>query len=772
MNDQLIAALRATLSPNATERCAAEAALLDAGSREGFCIALVHISLHQNGVIDVGTRQLAAVVLRRTIQERWASEEAVAPGGNSLTSISDVEKAEIRALLPSGLSDPDSKIQMAIGMVIAEIGRHDYPDKWPELLPGLVQAVHANESALLVAGAIKCLGMLAEDLSETQVVSTSGTVLPQLLSLMTTAVTDTSPEVVSLKRRALLIFKAMLDSFEVLYYQEPSVQNIISEIMPSWMGALASILKRPISSDDAGDVALKFDALSCLCRISRSFVRESLGRMPETLNATWQLFVDLLPVYHANVVLGDGSAEVREEEPGLDTVELSDLVSELFEYILTLVGSRRCSGMIKPAFEQLAYLSIGYIQATNSDIERWSNDINSYLGDESEFWCPRASGELLLDEVASSKQGLEAISNALDKRLGDVQTSRSRHDPEWWRLREAVLLGLGYVADQVMERHRTHAAVPPLLQPERIASMILQEDIKADVPSSVAGRALWTLARYAEALSPAARAAALAQVAPAFSPENSALVQAGACQALAQLCKGARAEDIRSVSSHAFVGLCHLLEGADEEGLHLVLETLTVLTKADAAGAAQASSQMVSMAFKVWMDNVIDPLIGQDAEELLRAMADTPSCLSTLHAQCLPSLCEVVGAPGQHPTILVSGCLDLLTTLLTPSASDSARAIEQMSAISAISLLASSDDEEVVASATALVRTMLQVSGAGALEWFGSSHDTQDGLMTVLHSIQQILTNSSLNDRARRNVGGLILELLRHAASITVRLQL
>jgi hypothetical protein len=51
------------------------------------------------------------------------------------------EKAQIRAALPAGLHDPDSKIRTAIAMAIAAVANWDWPQDWPGLLENIVTSI-------------------------------------------------------------------------------------------------------------------------------------------------------------------------------------------------------------------------------------------------------------------------------------------------------------------------------------------------------------------------------------------------------------------------------------------------------------------------------------------------------------------------------------------------------------------------------------------------------------------------------------------------------
>lgn len=143
VNQELVSCLEATLNPDATIRHHAEYMLQQGSKQEGFAMGLLSIS--QAAQLPLGIRQLAAVLLRQHIKHHW-SQDTVQEGKPCVT---EAEKNQIRAMLPAGLADPNSRMQMAVGMAIAEITKWDDQSQWPQLLPGLVQAIHTKTNSHL-----------------------------------------------------------------------------------------------------------------------------------------------------------------------------------------------------------------------------------------------------------------------------------------------------------------------------------------------------------------------------------------------------------------------------------------------------------------------------------------------------------------------------------------------------------------------------------------------------------------------------------------------
>ena len=75
--------------------------------------------------------------------------------------LSDVDKLVVRSkLIECLLSEPDKSIRDLMAETIHSIAIHDYPEKWPELLPQLLQAISLNADptqALTVHNALLAL---------------------------------------------------------------------------------------------------------------------------------------------------------------------------------------------------------------------------------------------------------------------------------------------------------------------------------------------------------------------------------------------------------------------------------------------------------------------------------------------------------------------------------------------------------------------------------------------------------------------------------------
>lgn len=62
---------------------------------------------------------------------------------------SEADKQQIRAALPAGLMDPDSKIRTAVAMAIAAVVSWDWPQAWPGIMEFIVNSIKDRKDANL-----------------------------------------------------------------------------------------------------------------------------------------------------------------------------------------------------------------------------------------------------------------------------------------------------------------------------------------------------------------------------------------------------------------------------------------------------------------------------------------------------------------------------------------------------------------------------------------------------------------------------------------------
>ena len=778
MEDQIAQALVASMSADETTRVNAETQLTQGGTQLGFGLALTRVALNQQ--TPYGTRQLAAVVLKKYIKEHWQEGE----GRFFPPQTSDEEKAAIRELLPVGLSDPIGKIRTACGMAIATVCTWDWPHAWPALTGLLIGALRDRASEDAVNGALRCLAMIAGDLEETQVAETVPVLFPELLALV-----DAPAASLGVKRRALAVMHGVLVTLGMMSgARQRAVRDLMAPLLPGWIDAFARIVDpaRPPGFRDAARCGLVLETLRCLTQVTQYFSKTAGEALLVPLGRAAALFHAMAPAYRAGFVeAAEGGEETVLDSDG-ETLSLETVTSQIVELIMTLVEHPRLSATLANALDDTVYQAIGYMCMTAAQEEAWRDDPSQYVADEDDdVSTARAVCGMLLNELCDRFEGaaLEALSSAARRRLAESEAARAQGNPHWWKAREATMLAVGVVADFAVEadaaaKEKGAAAggAPGAFDVNAFLVSVLDRELAEGAANEHAGnaflrgRALWVAAKLAPAAPASAAAAVLRAAVGSLAPSAEAPLRVGACRALAQYVPAAPKEALRPLLGPMYQGLGGLLEAHerarqaqsekaqsaggnpptssfpgdddDDDSLHLVLEAMLVVVKADDEAAAAWSHALAPATLRLWSARVADPLLSATARDVLEALANVPACLPSLLELAVPTLAGVARAPEAQPPMLVESALDVLCVLLRPApcGGEEARACHAACFGAVARLAATSDDVGVLQSAAECLRAFLRAGGEASLRWGADGAGNGDVLRAYLDAAARLLS--------------------------------
>lgn len=633
--------------------------------------------------------------------------------------------------------------------------------------------------------------MFVDELGEDQILIIAPSLVPELLSIANSS----SGHSAFLRRRALSIFRTIIESLELaasLKEFKNDAVRFVGQIAGPWMTELAKIVSKPAQGETGSGWGLKEAALSVLVRLTSSFGKLCAPYLPVVLTATWSMLTTSLPIYIQVAVRGgdddyDNEAdEVGDADEG-PSPTIESAISQLLEFILTVACNRRFAPLIKGSLNELVYIALGYTPLTVDQVGTWVQDAGAFMADEeADFGSVRVSVDMLLNELIEvyEDDALSAILVAVPKKLEEAMGVRSTGDGEWWKLREGVLGALGSISDTLLDiiisdgRGKVGKDIMALLQ--AVLQSIIQDELTSTPavaahqqqhqppPPLLVGRALWTAARLHSVVPEEHRQALLQASAAALStPDIPASVHVCACKSIAKLIGSVPQSALESSRTIVFSSLAAMLRTASEDTVHLVLEALRAVVMIDQQGAVQFESGITEPVLTLWANNITDPLISEDARDVLEALAKVPACLPHLQSRALPSLAQLVSTPSNAISVdnvsLVTGAIELLTILLVHSPAEAAAAIHGAVTSPILSLALTSGDEAIIEAGSSYLRTVMQVGGASVLNWQGV--DPGQIVESMLMVVRRLL-EPSLGDFASSKVGGLLMELIRCAGPL------
>ncbi|KAH6797889.1 ARM repeat superfamily protein [Perilla frutescens var. hirtella] len=662
-----------------------------------------------------------AVLLKQYIKKHWNEDEE----GFEHPVVASNEKASIRGLLLASLDDPNKKICTAVSVAVSIIAQYDWPEDWLELVPFLLSLINDQTKLNAVHGALRCLALLTSDMDDKMVPKIVPVLFPCLHTIVSSPQTETS---------ALML---------------PMLQP--------WMEQFSSILKLPVPSEDPDDWSIRMEVLKCLNQFIQNFPSIVENHFVVIVGPLWHTFVSSLKVYERSSIEGvEDSYDGRYDSDGAEK-SLESFVIQLFEFLLTVVGSPKFVKVIMNNVKELVYYTIGFLQMTEQQVHTWSLDANQYVADEDDntYNC-RVSGALLLEEIITScgMDGVDAVIDSIRNRISESQHQKENGISGWWRLREATLFALASVSEQLLQVEVSAPTVGSMLE------QILTDDMATGVHDYpfLHARLFSSVAKLSSVMNDQVTEHFLYAAIKTVGMDVPPPVKVGACRALSQLLPDATRGIIQNHALDLFSSLVDLLKNASEETMHLVLETLQATIKAGHEISASIEPVISPIILNMWASHVSDPFISIDALEVLEAIKNSPGCIHPLVSRVLPYIGPILSNPQQQPEGLVAGSLDLVTMLVKNSPSDVVKAAYQVSFESVVRLVLQSNDHGEMQNATQCLAALVAGGKQDMLAWCGDPGFTMRSLLDVASR----LLDPDLESSGSLFVGSYILQLILH----------
>ncbi|XP_073131458.1 uncharacterized protein [Henckelia pumila] len=774
----LISCLNASLDPDHQVRTFAETSLQQVSSQSGFGVALASIAANRN--LSFGLRQISSVLLKQYIKKHWSEDEE----GFEHPVVSSDEKSSIRGILLSLLDDPHKKICTAVSVAVSTIAQYDWPDDWPDLAPFLLSLINDQSKLNAVHGAIRCLALISSDMDDKMVPKLIPVLFPCLLTIVS------SPQIYDkcLRSKALSIVyncTSVLGVLSGVYKMETSA--LLLPMLQPWMEQFSSILKHPVPSEDPDDWSIRMEVLKCLNQFVQYFPAIADTHFTVIVGPLWHTFVTSLGVYERSSIEGvEDSYDGRYDSDGSEK-SLESFVIQLFEFLLTIVGSPKFVRVVMNNVKELVYYTIGFLQITEQQIHTWSLDANEYVADEDDntyscrvsvksalhlvlfrsccvAWSLKSGkshllGALLLEEIIAScgTEGLNAVIDSLKRRINESQQQKDTGTPGWWKLREATLFALGSVSEQLLQ---TEANGPAL---QNMMEQILIDDVATGVHvyPFLYARLFTSVAKFSSVMNQQVTEHFLYAAIKTVGMDVPPPVKVGACRALSELLPDSSGGILQPHALDLFSSLIDLLKNASDETMHLVLETLQAAVKAGDGILASIEPVISPIILNMWASHVSNPFIIIDALEVLEAIKNATGCIHPLVSRVLPYIIPVLSNPHQQPEGLVAAALDLVTMLVKNAPIDVVKAVHLVSFDPVVSIVLQSNDHSEMQNATQCLAALVSGGKQDLLAWSGDP----GFIMKSLLDVASRLLDPDLESSGSLFVGSYILQLVLHLPS-------
>lgn len=758
----LLQCLTKTIDP--IEQRVGEQQLAQLSTEKGFGVVLS--SLCSNPQVPGAYRQLAGVVLRQYVEKHWddGTESFVEP------LASDEDKASIRSVLPKLLGDADTKIQTAASMAIAAIASVDYPEQWPNLVDLLIAAINSDNNPILVQGGLRCLVLFAEEITDQQLKHVIPHLFPALLRALANGSYPTRA-----RMRAVTVYRICTQSLYTLSAGDAEseeddddlklwrqFQALLNPTLPMWLQAFQSVLDPSSRQEGFG---LRLECIRTLKTLCLHFPKLIEPHINVFMDACWTLLQQCYPMYEKGIIQGeDTSADELYDEEG-EAMGLTAFVCEIFEFFTQIVEMPPAvQHRLLQAMSDLLVAAVRYMQMTHEDIVSWEEDPNEYIAFEEDFVqaiSVRVGGHKLftrvLDVFGHGEGAVESALKAVQQCFQESEQQRSANQEHWWKLKEAAMFALGFIADELGEEENK------LDLTQLVATTLIPEMGNNGQAPYIRARAIWCVSHFppvfekegAKQLGQTVLRASLA----ALQPSEVLPVRMAAAKAIGVLSASLDKEEVAPYVPNALPLMCELLQHATAETLHLSLDTLVVIVGLNHEATQAVCGELVPLLLRTWSMNAADHIVTEGIVEIMETMAGVPACCNRVQELALPTVLNILNSQQQHYSGTIEAAVDLLASLL--KASEKLNVVPHASFLNdvlplVLNTVLASDDTSVLESGTLLLTHYVRILPGPVAQ--ASFRGTP--VLAVLCDTVSKLLSPELSDAAARAVGGLVTQMV------------
>ncbi|KNC84613.1 hypothetical protein SARC_03180 [Sphaeroforma arctica JP610] len=420
--------LQNTLSPDQNVRVVAEQTIEQASKSQNYSLLLLKIVSEDTHELHL--RVAAAVTFKNFIKKNWEIDGQV-------NKIADQDRLTIKTHIVDLMLKMPSQLQAQLSEAVSLIGKHDFPDAWPELLPSLVAKLDNNDVSV-INGVLRTASSLFNrytyEFKSDELWTEINIALKQFaqpLTDITAKMISILPQNASNRDTLTTVFSLLhsaLDIFYSLNYQD--LPEFFEDNMDQWMLIHHTLLvyDNPLvrsDSDDRPGPLEKTMAKACdnVALYAGKYDEEDVPfrkHLPVFVEDIWNLLCTTSGEIKNDYLVSGGLAF-------LSAVAKRPGTSSMFGDPATL--KTICEKIVIPN-----------MQLRESDVEAFEDDPQEYIGQDIEGSDTETRRRAACDLVKALRQHFEQQVTAIFSSYVEVMLAEYAKDPvNNWKSKDAAI---------------------------------------------------------------------------------------------------------------------------------------------------------------------------------------------------------------------------------------------------------------------------------------------------------------------------------------------
>ncbi|KAJ3073022.1 hypothetical protein HDU98_002402 [Podochytrium sp. JEL0797] len=738
-------------------RTNAENMLSALAKQPGFPECLADITMTQSAPVHL--RQSAGVSLKNLIDKQWSSREFGFVGPEP----SQEGKAFIKKLVLAGLADNESRIRVLMAATATKIVNIEDLESWPELFHSLMSNLKSGVPEQ-IHGALRVVSSFVDDISEVQFSQIAPVLLPQVFEIF--ANQNFNPRV---RSRAVSVFRKFLDTLHSVERSNPAiVKQYLEPQLPSWMALFQQILApRDMSNEQ---IIFKTEIFYTLEFLVTKFPVPMRPFFPDTFQLVWQNATALYPLYKSTTLTPtDGTDAVEEVDTDGDVMGMNSLLFNVFAILGVGAESKWMDGLFvgeggsaSGLMKALVEVGVSYAQISDSQIESWESDLNTYIQEEEETapsFTMRYAVSMLFDQLTArhSTRFIQSLLGAVMTLFEASKKAREQGDANWWRMLESCLYCMTMEQEAIVEAVKAGRVAFDF---DGFFGHVVQECIKCSPCPLLQSRALIFTSMFSCFIPEHQMAQYIQAMTASLTPACALPCRIGAIRALTKL--AAQPEMYLHFASSIgpiLESVCTMIPAATEDLMLLLLESLIPLVKVDQVLITKYEAQLIPLLVSVWTRDPDDTLVNVCVMNVFTILSKNKLMFDALQTRLLPPLCHSIvdvnlmnAQPGVYGSALM-----LLGVLIRGSTAPLPPAYMTTLFPSLLRAVLTSEDSSILQEGQDCLQSLLLKDMSAVVNW---TDGTKSGLAHVLDVIAHLLREES-DESSCVFLGGLITAVIQ-----------